>query len=473
MPPSPCRHRNSQDDGVSPIYLRLLERAEGCPDAPAIIDLKQGRTQTFKQLLQAVESALGSLAPVRGAVALAVRNSDLCPLFFAARRLGLTVVLMDAQPSVDDKRRLCRRLGIQWLVHSGAQGRPAVESVDGVKATPLPPGIDIVKLTSGSTGLPSGACFADHDLLLGADHIARGMEITERDRILMLIPLTHSYGFDNGVLLLATLGTPLILESRIFPGDILRALAAGDVTVLPLVPPLVRSLARADWPSLPHLRRVICAGAPLPLACARAFHEVSGVPVHNFYGSSESGGICFEVDPSNPEAGGTVGRPLPGVDVRLGANGRVEVRSEANRRAIWGAEQQLTGDRRTVYPGDAGTWAGERLKLTGRAVDLLNVGGRKIAAREIEHRLEQLPGVRQAVVIGMADAMRGDRLVAFLVADSWPISLEAVPRRMRPRESRRLDEMPTTARGKIDRAALRRLASAGDGAPPLDPERNA
>ncbi len=456
----------------SKIFQRLLARGEQTPDDLAILDRGAAETLSFSDLISRIEDAVGQLAGLEGPVALSVDNSVFCQWFFAARASGLPTVLMDAAQSVEEKRDLCRRMGIRHLVHRRAAGcsisgtrdrdkrEVAVELLDGVVARRPPVGTDIVKLTSGSTGEPAGACFSERELIVGVEQIGRGMEIGREDRVLLIIPMTHSYGFDNGALSLALLGTPLILEPRIFPHEILRALHETQASVLLLVPPLVRALGQSRWPALPRLRRVICAGGVLPASFSEDFRRASGVPVHNFYGSSETGGICFETRPDDPAARETVGFPLPGVTVSLGPGGEVGVSSRANLLARWhDAAPRSSAESATskVETGDLGEWTAEgRLRLTGRAADRLNIGGRKVSAAEVEAALRKLPEVVDAAVIGLADPMRGDRVVAFLVAEQWPVNLKPIPSRLRPRECHRLDEFPVNARGKLDRAALRK-----------------
>ena len=453
---------------LSSIFQRLVERAESAPGNLAILDRGSGESLTFGDLIDRIERCMVRLAEIDGPVALSVDNPIFCDWFFAARAIDLPVVLMDAAQSPDEKRRLCRRLGIRNLVHrlpssvygaEDAAGRSvSVEVLDEVAVSQPPAGTEIVKLTSGSTGAPTGACFSEQELIVGVEQIGRGMQIDDDDHVLLVIPMTHSYGFDNGALSLALLGTPLILESRIFPKEILRALVETETRVLLLVPPLVRALGQGAWPELPRLRRVICAGGVLPAEFSSDFRRASGVPVHNFYGSSETGGICFETRPDDPTATGTVGRPLPGVNVDLGPNGEVSVLSAANLLARWAEDGPQPPMDRRVETGDLGEWTTEgRLRLTGRAADRLNIGGRKVAAAEIEAALRALPEIKGAAVIGVEDQMRGDRVVAFLIAENWPVDLKAIPKRIRPRECHRLDEFPINARGKLDRATLRRL----------------
>ncbi|MEO1086246.1 MAG: class I adenylate-forming enzyme family protein [Acidobacteriota bacterium] len=377
-------------------------------------------------------------------------------LVLAAWRLGVPIVLMDASGSVEDRRAICRSLGLARIAELAADGA-GVDLVEvGVEAAETPPGTVLVKLTSGSTGAPLAACFDAASLIAGMAQIGEGMEITGADRVLMALPLSHSYGFDNGLLSLVQLGTPLFLEPSIFPADVLRGLEVTEATVVPLVPPLVRSLSAAPWPRVPSLRRVLCAGGVLPATSAREFVRASGRPVHNFYGSTETGGISFERRPLDPEAIGSVGQPLPGVELTFDEHGRVSVRSAANLIGRWGFPPPADG---TVRTGDLGRLGGDgRLRLTGRVAHLLNIGGRKIAAVQVEEALRAIDGVRDAAVVGVPDEVRGERPVAFLVADRWPIDLRSVPSRLRPREVRRVDALPHSARGKLDRHALRRLA---------------
>jgi acyl-CoA synthetase (AMP-forming)/AMP-acid ligase II len=275
--------------------------------------------------------------------------------------------------------------------------------------------------------------------------------------VLVAIPLSHSYGFDNGVLSLAVAGTPLVLEPSFYPSPLLAALAEGEVSFFPTVPPLVRGLAEAEWPRDLLLRTVICAGASLPVETARRFRCKSGRAVHQFYGSTETGGISFETAPEEAAAEGSVGRPLPGVTVGFAEGGVVEVASDASFGGHLGRDRTLT--RRLVAPGDTGVLDPTgRLRLTGRSADICNVGGRKIPAAALEEALRGATGVEELAVVGVDDPVRGDRIVAFLVARGRAVDLSALPCGMQPREVRLVDGLPYTERGKLDRAALRVLA---------------
>jgi acyl-CoA synthetase (AMP-forming)/AMP-acid ligase II len=432
---------------------------------PAIWSRGEGRQITFLALAEESRRLAGALPLAPGAAAaLATGNGiSFVELFLALRFIDVPVVAMDAGLSDSEKAAVCRRLGVGTILHAGEEGEVVAPGVRcwrlaGIEPTSPPSGTALVKLTSGSTGEPLGACFTEEALLAGITQIGEGMELAAGDRVLVVIPLSHSYGFDNGVLSLAALGTPLVIEPSYYPAPVLTALLEGEISFFPVVPPLVRPLAGVVWPELP-LRRVICAGGPLAREAARAFFMSSGRHVHQFYGATECGGITFERNPEEPGAEGTVGRPLPGVKVLLDpGDGRVHVRSSANYLGYLGRDFEASSPR-VLVTGDSAEWTdGGRLRLTGRAAELLNVGGRKVAASVLEAALRAIPGVRDAAVVGVEDPSRGDRIVAFLVSDRTLDHRETAS--LGVREVRSLDRLPYTERGKLDRRRLRDLASA-------------
>jgi len=447
--------------------LQVFERlARDRRAEPALWSRPEGVRLTFGDLAERVDEWRATLAvlPASRPVALATGNCAAFPtLFLALRARGLPVVAMDGALPLAARLELCRRLGIGSLLHRDpAEGEPLgdgvrVSQVADVEPREPPAGTALVKLTSGSTGDPLGVCLSEEALLAGIAHIVEGMSIEPRDRVLVAIPLSHSYGFDNGVLSLAVAGTPLVLENSFYPSPLLTALAEGEVTFFPTVPPLVRGLAETPWPAGLPLRTVICAGASLPVETARRFRERSGRHVHQFYGSTETGGISFETDPGDAAAEGSVGRPLPGVTVGFAPGSIVTVTSDANFGGHLGRDDELRP--RAVHPGDTGEIdAGGRLRLTGRSADICNVGGRKIPAAALEEALRGATGVEELAVVGVDDPVRGDRIVAFLVARGRVVDLSALPSGLVPREVRLVDDLPYTERGKLDRQALRELA---------------
>ena len=99
-----------------------------------------------------------------------------------------------------------------------------------------------------------------------------------------------------------------------------------------------------------------------------------------------------------------------------------------------------------------------RLRLTGRTAEIFNVGGRKIAAATLEAALRGATGVEELAVVGIDDPVRGDRLVAFLVANGRRVDVSSLPSSLQPREVRLVATLPYTERGKLDRQRLREWA---------------
>lgn len=386
--------------------------------------------------------------------------------FFALRSLEAAALLVE-----EGARSMAPKMGASWILHRGAGGRalagapdPSVRLEPAVPGIPVPAGTALIKLTSGSTLVPRGACFSEAALVEGIDHILRGMELTEADRVLISIPLSHGYGFDNGVLSLAAGGTPLVLQSDVLPGALLRTLRDHAVTFFPAVPALIRALGQVPWPKPLALRRVISASAPLSRDAADAFTQASGLPVGQFFGSTETGGISFESRPGDPAAEGCVGFPLPGVRIELDEDGLVQVHSKANRFAVLPgapvAEHVETGDRASWTPEG-------RLRLEGRATLVANIGGLKVDLGALDAFFRGLPGVDEAAAVPVEDPVRGHRVVAYVEssrhteAGLLDLCRERLSAREVPSEIHVLGRLPRTARGKLDRSALAVLAGGG------------
>ncbi len=401
------------------------------------------------------------------AAALAVGNTlAFIELFFALRSLGVCVLPMEEALAGAPGASVASRMGASWVLQRregeplSAAPDPAVRLQSVLPGAAIPEGTEILKLTSGSTLSPRGACFSEAALVEGVRHILEGMSLTSGDRVLLAIPLSHSYGFDNGVLSLAAGGTPLVLQPDVLPGALLGSMKDHGATMFPAVPALIRALSQVAWPKGLALRRVISASAPLSPEVAEAFYAASGLRVHQFLGSTETGGISFETRPEEAAAAGAVGFPLPGVRIDLDAAGIVRIHSKANRFAMLPAGR-VTPE---VETGDRGEWTPEgRLRLLGRATLTANLGGIKIDLGSLEAFLRGLPGVDEAAALAVEGSARGQRILAFVEGRGCGAEALLELCRLRlsarevPSEIRVLERLPRTERGKPDRAALAAL----------------
>ena len=273
------------------------------------------------------------------------------------------------------------------------------------------------------------------------------MGIRAGDLNLAVIPLGHSYGLGNLVLPLILQGTAMVCAGEYVPRQLIEWIERYRVTVFPAVPALLRVLAalppgRGNCPSL---RTVISAGAVLTPAVAQAFFARYGIKIHNFYGSSETGGICYDRTGSASLAGRSVGKPLAGVSVAVKA-GRVTVESPAV--AARGGRWRL---------GDLGEWNGRgELVLLGRAGQGANIGGKKVHPLEVERVLRALPGVTD-VAVWLWRSQGRDLLAAGVETAHSRAELERalaarLPSWKLPKAWFIARELPRNARGKLDLA---------------------
>ena len=430
------------------------------PGATVIMDAASGQRFSRAELdARASEwrDAHGTALTGRSVVMVEQNGPEWFRVFLGLLKCGAIIVPLDPGEPLSAQVGMAAAIRAGWLWSGGElRGIPA----EGSRCRDAR---RIVKLTSGSTGTPRALAFTDAQMLADGRHVCEGMDIRAGDVNFGLIPFGHSYGLGNLVLPLLTQGTAVACGASPFPHAMAEMMARWRPTVFPAVPALLRALAMSDVPAaqLASLRTIISAGAPLAPEVAQAFMARFGRKIHNFYGSTETGGIAY--DPSGDAAltGRSVGVPLPGVRITFGRGGRFAVESEAvftvgNRRrsaAGWGIHS----------PADRGALAADgELVLLGRAGRFVKIGGRRLNLAEIEQALKQVAGVRDAFVV--AHAERADALAAALATDhSADVIRTALRERLAswkiPKKLVRLPAFPITPRGKTDTAKLRHMLS--------------
>ena len=416
----------------------------------AVIAAESGASWTFQRLHDTAlcwSDRLASFAPGQR-IAFRLRNGPAwLALFLGMQRRGLTAVPLDGGLPDEGCCETAWRLEAQALYMSNVW-----HSLHWKKKEPLAhPGVACLKLTSGSDAHPKEvACRAEH-LLADGRQIITSMRLRPADVNLAAIPLGHSYGLGNLVLPLILQGTAMVCAVSHLPRQLLDWIERYKVTVFPAVPALLRVLAALPpGTNMDSMRTVISAAAILPPAVAQAFHQRYGLKVHNFYGSSETGGICYDRTGSASLQGRSVGKPLDGVSVTVKA-GRITVRSPA----------VATRGHHWRVP-DTGEWnSRDELVLHGRIGQLANIGGRKVHPLEVEQLLRTLPGVTDASV-WLRTAHDHDILAA-AVETSWsrPEIEKALachlPAWKLPRYYIVAAELPRNPRGKLDLAVLRKM----------------
>ena len=371
-------------------------------------------------------------------------SADWMVRFLAIQKLGSSAILVDSGYGVEAIRRAAHRFGADAILHE--------DDLEIIKrARSRSSRHCIYKVTSGSVGMPMLIpCSARH-LLADGRNIIRGMGIRGGDRQLGLIPFGHSYGIGNLVMPLLMQGTPVWTAKEWTISQIPDWISLHRLNVFPSVPSVLEMISRHPCNHIARsLRLVISAGAPLSKEIAGAFFQRYKKRIRNFYGSSETGGICYDRTGKAGIRGDSVGKPLPGVRVSFSPGKRIRVTSLAVAHAS-----------RTFLLGDCGERmpSGE-VKIIGRIGRMAEIGGKKVKPQEIQHELEEVHGIRKSFVDVLEKGGR-NYLVAWYVGsrkvEEVRLALEKrIPAWKIPRKIIRRISIPHTGRGKVDVDQLRR-----------------
>ena len=436
---------------VSPeglLWTHWLRQEKRLRNKVVLIDAANDSSWTAQELTEATSPFADHLRQYRAGERIAFRlpnGPEWFALFLALQRAGLAAVPLDGgmptEGCLESARQLhARAVYLDGEFHSLGKPTPRVRNTK----------CCCVKVTSGTGAVPKAIeCRAEH-LLADGHHIVRTMGIKAADLNLAVIPLGHSYGLGNLVVPLILQGTAMITAPAYVPRQLVEWIEHYRVTVFPAVPALLRVLATlpAGQGNLTSLRTVISAGAMLNPAVAQAFFARYGIKIHNFYGSSETGAICYDRTGTASLTGRAVGKPFTGVSIAVKA-GRIRVKGAAvaTRSGSW-------------LLGDLGEWnkRGE-LVLLGRVGQGANIDGKKVHPLEVERLLRALPGVTDAAV-WLEQAQGRDLLAAGVETKHSRAKIERMlaahlPAWKLPKTYVIAPEFPRTTRGKLDLAALK------------------
>jgi malonyl-CoA/methylmalonyl-CoA synthetase len=411
----------------------------------------------------------------------AATSADLVVAYVAALRAGLVVVplntaytrgevariVRDARPAaaaLDDDERAgwvgeacdARLLGVDLRLPEADAGQP----ID--RATRDDPALLVY--TSGTTGEPKGALLTHGNLLSSATAVNLAWRWEYDDCLLLTLPLFHLHGLGVGINGTLCAGAAAVLRPKFEAEDVSKR--AEGVSMFFGVPAMYQRLATCGRASaLSRLRLLVSGSAPLPAALAEELAAATRqVPLER-YGMTET--VMLTSNPyDGPRRPGTVGFPLPDVEVRLADSAEVEVRGP-NVIAGYYGRPDATAEAFTAdgwfRTGDLGELDDDGyLRLVGRSKDLIITGGYNVHPREVEEVLGMHPDVREVAVVGRASDAWGEEVTAVVVPER-PVAVELLrahaaaqlaPYKV-PKTVEFASELPRNALGKILRSELR------------------
>ncbi len=512
LDPVEIRHRL----GAGTLPAAFSEMALRRPDLAAVSigdrSLSHGEIDSAAAAAASGFEHLGA-GPGRTVMLIAETAMDQVIAYLGVLRTGASVVLVNPSLTPVEVGRMAADSGASWVVGSGASledsSRADLSSVEefvglvpedrnaaSVLLADLPadegevPPIDpdspaILAFTSGTTGRPKCAPLSHRNLLASIRGVMWAWRWSERDHLVHSLPISHQHGL-GGIHATLLAGSRATLLGRFDAELLLETVLGVEASVMFAVPTIHERLLANLGPraaDLGRLRLITSGSAPLPGDLARRVEDIVGqIPVER-YGTTESG-----LDVSNPYEGarvpGTVGLPLPGVEVSIvgddgdpveaGMAGEVVVRGPQVFAGYLGVEREAGAFLHDWFrTGDIGVRDEESgyLRLVGRSKELIITGGMNVYPREVEDALRSVPGLSDIAVIGVPSERWGEEVVAFVspagvrpeqVAELASLRLAAYKR---PKRIYVLAQIPRSPMGKVLGPDLVELARTSDGWP--------
>ena len=490
--------------------LPIVDRAGGWPDRVAVADSDGG--YTFAHLLASSERGAASLLAGREDLGEARIAFMVEPSFrhvvaqWAIWRAGATAVPLCLTHPVPELEYALDTTTPEVVLYSDRYAEVLVPlaaargihhlHVDEMNATPTPlpalrPGRRaMILFTSGTTGRPKGVVSTHANIAAQIESLVAAWEWTAQDRVLLTLPLHHVHGIVNVLCCALWSGARCDMLPTFDAPTVTDRIAGGDLTLYMAVPTIYhRLIAHLEGLSTAErerfaagaarLRLMVSGSAALPIPVLERWRDLSGHTLLERYGMTEIGMAL-----SNPYRGervpGSVGTPLPGVEVRLvdeddqavlpGAPGEIQVRGPNVFLEYWERPDDTRAAHTTdgwFRTGDTAVMEDHRFRILGRSsVDILKTGGEKVSALEIEEVLLGHDAVAEVAVVGVDDPEWGQRVVAVVMARR-AVESEELRQWVRdrlaahkvPKEYHFVDAIPRNALGKTMKPEVVRMVT--------------
>jgi long-chain acyl-CoA synthetase len=506
----------------------LVRRAAaGNPDHPALIGAHG--SLSWSDLDSAVDRlgrALRALGLEPGdRVAIVLGNVvEFAVCYFGALRVGLVVVPVNPSYTAREVAFLLSDSGARLAVAAPSylpavlearSAAPALEIVVATGSTPIadtlalsalleqaPPGpapeagsgedLAVLLYTSGTTGEPKGAMLSHRSLLADLDNVGRiePPVVAPDDVVLLVLPLFHVFGLNSGLGMVAASGATGVLVERFDPSQALEEVMRRGVSVVLGAPPVyvAWSMLEQAGEAFAGLRLAVSGAAPLAPTVIRSLLDRTGRYVFEGYGLTEASPTVTSTLMSEVPRSGSVGRPVPGVEVRLvdssgevvedGDPGEIEVRGANLFIGYWPDGRDGPDADGWFRTGDVAiALDGGDLQLVDRRPELILVSGFNVYPREVEDVLLTHPDIEEAAVLGIPHPYTGEAVKALIVVRPGAVlSVEDVlahagrslARFKCPSAVEFVPGLPHTSVGKVAKARLRASGITGLGSSQLD-----
>ena len=364
----------------------------------------------------------------------------------------------------------------------------AGQSADRVETAAADTDIAFISYTSGSTGVPKGVLLTHAAVNWAARDLRRALLYGPDERCLLAVPMFHANGMFAGLFSMLECGGSVVVLHDVEPVEMIRAIAREKCTYTTGVPAMYKMMLREEAALAENdcssLQFVICGSSEVPEDLLAEFTERMA-PMLEAYGLTECSFVC-----TNPRWGitrqGTTGLPYPGIELRVvdpedpskdvpeGELGELLINSPGNLVGYHNlpdvtAERLLAGNwlrTKDIVRADADGY----IEIVGRQDDRIACAGEMIYPKEVENVLMEHPNVSDAAVVPMADDVKGEVPVAFVVekkpGQSTPDELKQFCLQngaayMHPRRITILETLPLTGAKKVDRTALKEMVAKG------------
>ena len=356
------------------------------------------------------------------------------------------------------------------------------------EVTPEDPGL--ILYTSGTTGFPKGAVLRHRSITNNARFSARRWGLHSKSTLVSPMPLFHAGGYVGSALCASQSRATLVLMEQFDAGLMLELIEAESADATMSVPTMLVTIEESqDFKTrdLSSLRTVQTGGATVPVELVRRYEKVLNGGFNTVYGLSEASPVVTQTsrDDTPEDKSATIGRALPQTEVKIidpgtGQTLPIGVSGELCTRGYHVMKEYFDMPDQTAEAIDADGWLhtgdlcsmDERgyCRVTGRLKDMIVRGGENIYPREIEERLFNHPEVIEVAVVGLPDVKWGEQVAAFVrVQPGSSVSGDVLSSYVRerlaayktPRIWVRMDALPLTGPGKVQKFALREMWEKG------------